>query len=83
MKKTTLVLPKSAVLTKADKYFVFIPDGENFEPKEITATRINSREFEVVGLNENDVVIDKAMFLLDSEAITNSLYSDSSEDEEW
>jgi len=83
MQKTTLVLPKSAVLTKADKHFVFIPDGDSFEPKEITAIRINSDQFEVIGLNENDVVIDKAMFLLDSDAITNGLYNNSSADEEW
>ena len=81
--KTAFVLPKTAVLTKANKHYVFIPDGESFEPKEIIATRINSNQFEVEGLEENDVVIDKAMFLLDSDAITNSLYSDSSEDEEW
>lgn len=83
VQKTILVLPKSAVLTKADKHFVFIPNGKSFEPQEITATRINSEEFEVIGLNENDVVIDKAMFLLDSDAITNGLYDSSNEDEEW
>ena len=83
LQKTMLVLPKSAVLTKADKHFVFIPNGNSFEPKEITATRINSEEFEVIGLNENEIVIDKAMFLLDSDAITNGLYGSSNEDEEW
>ena len=81
--KTMLVLPKTAVLTKANQHYVFVPDGEYFEPKEIVAKRINSYEFEVEGLNENDIVIDKAMFLLDSDAITNSLYDKSSEDEEW
>jgi Cu(I)/Ag(I) efflux system membrane fusion protein len=83
LQKTMLVLPKTAVLTKADKHFVFIPDGSSFEPKEITANRINSNQFEVIGLNENDVVIDKAMFLLDSDAVTNGLYNASGEDEEW
>lgn len=80
--KNMLVLPKTAVLTKADKYFVFIPKGKEFEPKEITANRINSEQFEVIGLNENDVVIDKAAFLLDSDAITNGLYN-SSDDDDW
>ncbi|MGK0256201.1 MAG: Cu(I)/Ag(I) efflux system membrane fusion protein [Arcobacteraceae bacterium] len=83
VQKSMLVLPKTAVLTKADKHYVFIPDGNSFEPKEITATRINSDEFEVIGLNENEIVIDKAMFLLDSDAITNGLYGSSIEDEEW
>ena len=82
IQKSMLVLPKTAVLTKADKYFVFIPKGQYFEPKEITAVRINSKQFEVIGLSEDDVVIDKAMFLLDSDAITNGLY-DSSDDDDW
>lgn len=81
--KTTLVLPKTAVLTKANKHYVFIPDGDMYEPKEVTAIRINSNEFEIVGLNEGDVVIDKAMFLLDSDAITNGLYNQDSKDEDW
>ena len=85
VQKSMLVLPKTAVLTKANKHFVFIPQGKYFEPKEITATRINSQQFEVIGLEENDVVIDKAMFLLDSDAITNGLYnaSDDDDDDDW
>jgi Cu(I)/Ag(I) efflux system membrane fusion protein len=81
--KTMLVLPKSAVLTKADQHFVFVPSGDQFEPKEIVARRINTNQFEVIsGLNLNEEVIDKAMFLLDSDAITNGLYN-SKEDEVW
>ncbi len=82
--KKMLVLPKSAVFTKADQHFVFISSGDQFEPKEIVAKRINTDQFEVIsGLNENDEVIDKVMFLLDSDAITNGLYNNSEEDEEW
>ena len=83
VQKSMLVLPKTAVLTKADKHFVFIPKGKEFEPKEITANRINANQFEVSGLNENDVVIDKAAFLLDSDAITNGLYNSSNDDDDW
>ncbi|MDC0932839.1 HlyD family efflux transporter periplasmic adaptor subunit [Arcobacteraceae bacterium] len=83
LEKSMLVLPKTAVLTKADKHFVFIPDGKEFEPKEIIANRINSEQFEVIGLNENDIVIDKAAFLLDSDAITNGLYESSTDDDDW
>jgi len=82
VQKSMLVLPKTAVLTKADKHFVFIPKGKYFEPKEITAKRINSNQFEVSGLSENELVIDKAAFLLDSDAITNGLY-ESSDDDDW
>jgi len=81
--KSMLVLPKTAVLTKANKHFVFIANGKDFEPKEITANRINSEQFEVIGLDENDVVIDKAAFLLDSDAITNGLYDSSNDDDDW
>jgi len=83
VQKSMLVLPKTAVLTKADKHFVFIPDGKYFTPKEITANRINSEQFEVIGLKENDTVIDKAAFLLDSDAITNGLYNSSDDDDDW
>ncbi len=82
--RTMLVLPKSAVLTKENQHFVFVPSGDQFEPKEIIAKRINTDQFEVLsGLSENDEVIDKVMFLLDSDAITNGLYNNSKEDEEW
>jgi len=83
VQKSMLVLPKTAVLTKANKHFVFIPKGKYFEPKEIIAKRINSNQFEVIGLSENDEVIDKAAFLLDSDAITNGLYESSDDDDDW
>ena len=83
LNKSMLILPKTAVLTKANKHFVFIPKGKEFEPKEITANRINAEQFEVIGLSENDIVIDKAAFLLDSDAITNGLYNSSDDDDDW
>ncbi len=78
-----LTLPKSAVLTKGDKHYVFKPiDEKEFEPIEITAKRINSQVFEIIdGLNKGDKVIDKVLFMLDSDALTNGLYS--SDDEDW
>ena len=82
--KTMLTLPKSAVLTKGAKHFVFLPlkDGE-FEPKEIKAKRVNKDRFQILsGLKEGDKVIDNALFLLDSDAVTNGLYEDD-DDEDW
>ena len=82
--KTILTLPKSAVLTKGAKHFVFLPlkDGE-FEPKEIKAKRVNKDRFQILsGLKEGDKVIDNALFLLDSDALTNGLYEDD-DDEDW
>ncbi len=83
-KKERLVLPKSAVLQKGDKSYVFIPQSEgSFIPKEISAQKIDSNYFEITdGLKEGDKVIDKALFMLDSDALTNALY-ESDEDEDW
>ncbi len=82
--KSMLTLPKSAVLNKGDKYFVFKPiNKKEFEPIEITAKRIDSKKYEIIsGLQKGDEVIDKVLFMLDSDAVTNGLY-DSEEDEDW
>ncbi len=82
--KRVLTLPKSAVLTKGDKHFVFKPINEReFEPVEIRAKRIDSKKYEIIsGLKKDDKVIDKVLFMLDSDAVTNGLY-DSEDDEDW
>ncbi len=80
----TLILPKSAVLTKGQKHFVFKPldDGE-FEPIEVVAKRIDTQRYEITkGLKEGDKVIDRALFMLDSDALTNGLY-ENDDDEDW
>ncbi len=81
-KKSMLVLPKTAVITKANKHYVFKPlENGEFEPIEIDARRINSNSFEILSsLKENDVVINNALFMLDSDAVTNGLYE---EEEQW
>lgn len=82
--KKMLTLPRSAILTKGDKHFVFKPlNSGEFEPVSITAKRLDSNRYEVIkGLKADDKVIDDALFLLDSDALTNSLY-DTDDDEEW
>jgi Cu(I)/Ag(I) efflux system membrane fusion protein len=48
----------------------------------ISATRISSNRYKITsGLSEGDEVINNALFLLDSDAITNALYT--SDDEDW
>lgn len=83
-KRTMLTLPKTAVLTKGDKYFVFKPvSKEEFEPVEIEAVRISSSKYEIIdGLKAGDEVVNNALFLLDSDAVTNGLY-DSDNDNDW
>jgi membrane fusion protein, copper/silver efflux system len=80
--KTALTLPKNAVIQKGNKHFVFLYHSqEEYEPLEVEAKRISANSYEIIsGLNANDEVINNALFLLDSDAVTNSLYS---KDEEW
>ena len=81
--KSMLTLPKTAVLKKSNDYFIFKPlkNGE-FEPVKIKAKRVSSNKYEILsGVKENEEVINNALFLLDSDAITNALYE--SEDEDW
>ncbi len=82
--KEQLILPKTAILQKGAKKYVFVPEGAGeFSPREIEAERIDSRYFAIhSGLQAGDKVVDKALFLLDSDALTNGLY-ESDEDEEW
>lgn len=81
--KKMLTLPKTAVLTKGDKYYVFKPvSADEFEPILVEARRISSSKYEIEeGLSVGDEVINNALFLLDSDAVTNNLYDD--EDTDW
>lgn len=82
-KSIVLTLPKTAVLKKADSYYIFKPTSDReFEPIKINAKRVSSNKYEILGgLEENDEVINNALFLLDSDAVTNALYE--SDDEDW
>lgn len=77
-----LTLPKTAVITKANKHYVFLPVGaKEFEPIEVVAKRISPNKFQIIsGVKAGEEVMDNALFLLDSDALTNGLYS---KDEEW
>ena len=81
--KEMLTLPKTAVLSKGDKHYVFQKLSKTeIEPIEVTAKRISSNKYEVLkGLEDGQEVINNALFLLDSDAITNGLYS--SDDDDW
>ncbi|MGP2656795.1 efflux RND transporter periplasmic adaptor subunit [Malaciobacter sp. WC5094] len=82
--KTMLTLPKTAVLSKGSEYYVFKPiSKKEFEPVKVEAKRLSSYKYEILdGLEEGDEVINNALFLLDSDAITNALY-DSDTDDDW
>ena len=82
--KAKLTLPKTAVLSKGSDFYVFKPiSKKEFEPVKIEAKRISSNKYEILdGLNAGDEVINNALFLLDSDAITNALY-ESDTDDDW
>lgn len=81
-KKTMLTLPKSAVLSKADKHYVFKFVNEEFIPILVEANRLSTYKYEIIeGLEKDDEVVNNALFLLDSDAVTNSLYDD--DDSDW
>lgn len=81
--KSILTLPKTSVLSKGNKFYVFKPISQDeFEPVKIEAKRIASNKYEILdGLKAGDEVIDNTLFLLDSDAITNALYE--SDDKDW
>ena len=71
--RTALTLPKTALLFKNNKYFVFIKDDEEFLPQIVEVKRIlGSDLYEVIeGLDEGDEVVKNALFVLDSDAQNN------------
>ncbi len=70
-----LILPKTAVLDKGKKQFVFIKNGKKFEPQEVTAKKIDAQNYKILdGLSSSDEVANDALFLLDSDAKINGLY---------
>jgi membrane fusion protein, copper/silver efflux system len=83
LNKTMLTLPKTAVLTKGSNHYVFKPiSNKEFEPVKVEAKRISSNKYEISdGLEKGDKVINNALFLLDSDAITNALYNSDSDDD--
>ena len=82
-KKSMLVLPKSAVITKGLTHYIFKPiSKKEFEPIKVEAKRINSKQFEIIsGLKKGESVINNALFMLDSDAVTNGLYDE--DDDDW
>ena len=80
--KTMLILPNTAIVTKANKHYVFKPiNDREFEPIEVKAKRISATRFQILsGVKKGDVVINNALFLLDSDALTNGLYDS---DDDW
>ncbi len=70
-----LILPKTAILDKGKKQFVFVKAGSSFEPQEVVAKKIDANNYRILdGLSDGDEVANDALFLLDSDAKINGLY---------
>jgi membrane fusion protein, copper/silver efflux system len=74
-KEGGIVLPKTAVLEKNGKFFVFMAQaGGKFEPVEISAKKVGLNYLVKSGLNVGDQVANGALFMLDSDAKVQGLY---------
>lgn len=77
---SALTLPKDAVIKRADKFYVFSKISHSeYEPKEIEAEYIGGYYRVLSGIDESSEVAKNALFLLDSDAVTNGSYMS----EEW
>ena len=75
--KEYLTLPQTAVILKNGKHYAFVVgeyEGE-YEPTEIKVKPLNPKTYIILeGLNDGDVVVNNALFLMDSDAQINGLY---------
>jgi Cu(I)/Ag(I) efflux system membrane fusion protein len=70
-----LTLPKTAVLEKGKKQFVFVKVDNKFEPFEITAKKIDAYNYQILeGITQGEEVANNALFMLDADAKINGLY---------
>jgi len=77
--KEFLSIPKEAVIKRDGSTYVFqkVSDSE-YEPLEVKLVYRGSNYEIIEGLEEGDVIVKNALFLLDADAVTNGLY-----DSDW
>ncbi len=75
-KQTILTLPKNTIVRRDGKQYVFFKSGKSYEPSEVKAVKVGDFYHIIEGLEEGDEVVMNALFLLDSDSVTNGLYSD-------
>jgi len=72
-----MILPRSAVMRKNDKFYVFKAgeyEGE-YEPSIVEVKPLNGKKYIVIsGLEKDEKVVNNALFLMDSDAQINGLY---------
>ncbi len=72
---SSLTLPKDAVIKKGDKFYVFKKISQKeYEPQEVDA-KYGGGYYQISsGIDESSEVAQNALFLLDSDAVTNGSY---------
>ena len=77
IQRVYLTLPQTAIIRKDGKFYAFIVgeyEGE-YEPIEVFVTPLDNNTYIVnSGLNEDDEVVNNALFMMDSDAQINGLY---------
>ena len=72
-----LVIPRTAAMRKNGTWYAFLATdfkGE-YEPIEIKVQPLDNKHFEVLsGLHKGDIVVNNALFMMDSDAQINSVY---------
>lgn len=72
-----LVIPRTAAMRKNGIWYAFLATefkGE-YEPLQIKVQPLDNKNFEVIsGLNENDIIVNNALFMMDSDAHINGVY---------
>lgn len=72
---SALMLAKDAVIKRGEKFYVFQKISQSeYEPKEIEAKYIGGYYQIIGGIDQNTEVAKNALFLLDSDAVTNGSY---------
>lgn len=75
--KNRLVIPRTAAMRKNGIWYAFLATefkGE-YEPLQIKVQPLDNKNFEVLsGLNENDIIVNNALFMMDSDAQINGVY---------
>ena len=75
--KSHLVIPRTAAIRKSGVWYAFLATefkGE-YEPVVIEITPLDNKLYEVIkGLTTDDIIVNNALFMMDSDAQINSVY---------
>ena len=77
LSQSRLVIPRTAAMRKNGLWYAFLAtefQGE-YEPVQIEVKPLDDKHFEVLsGLKENEMIVNNALFMMDSDAQINGIY---------